>query len=62
MGLLSAFSCLEYNKQIQTRLEQILTPEQKQAAQNELAELKTKIIDWNYNRWKRQIDDFHPKP
>ena len=52
----------EYNKQIQTRLEQILTPEQKQAAQNELAELKTKIIDWNYNRWKRQIDDFHPKP
>ena len=52
----------EYNKEIQTRLEQILTPEQKQAAQNELAELKTKIIDWNYNRWKRQIDDFHPKP
>ena len=52
----------EYNKQIQTRLEQILTPEQKQAAQNELAELKTKIIDWNYNRWKKQIDDFHPKP
>lgn len=52
----------EYNKEIQTRLEQILTPVQKQAAQNELAELKTKIIDWNYNRWKRQIDDFHPKP
>ena len=52
----------EYNKEIQTRLEQILTPEQKQAAQNELAELKTKIIDWNYNRWKKQIDDFHPKP
>ena len=52
----------EYNKQIQTRLEQILTPEQKQAAQNELAELKTKIIDWNYNRWQEQIDDFHPKP
>ena len=52
----------EYNKEIQTRLEQILTPEQKQAAQNELAELKTKIIDWNYNRWQEQIDDFHPKP
>ena len=52
----------EYNKQIQTRLEQILTPVQKQAAQNELAELKTKIIDWNYNRWQEQIDDFHPKP
>ena len=52
----------EYNKEIQTRLEQILTPEQKQAAQNELAELKTKIIDWDYNEWKEQIDDFHPKP
>ena len=52
----------EYNKQIQTRLEQILTSVQKQAAQNELAELKTKIIDWNYNRWQEQIDDFHPKP
>ena len=52
----------EYNKQIQTRLEQILTPVQKQAAQNELAELKTKIIVWDYNEWKRQIDDFHPKP
>ena len=39
-----------------------LTPVQKQAAQNELAELKTKIIDWNYNRWQQQIDDFHPKP
>ena len=52
----------EYNKQIQTRLEQILTPEQKQAAQNELAELKTKIIVWDYNEWKVQIDDFHPKP
>ena len=52
----------QYNKEIQTRLEKILTPEQKQAAQNELAELKTKIIDWNYNRWQEQIDDFHPKP
>ena len=53
----------EYNKQIQTRLKQILTPVQKQAAQKELAMLKTKIIDWNYNHWKReQIDDFHPKP
>ena len=52
----------EYNKQIQTRLEQILTPEQKQAAQNELAELKTKIIVWDYNEWQEQIDDFHPKP
>ena len=52
----------EYNKEIQTRLEQILTPEQKQAAQNELAELKTKIIVWDYNEWKEQIDDFHPKP
>ena len=52
----------QYNKEIQTRLEKILTPEQKQAAQNELAELKTKIIIWNYNRWENQIDDFHPKP
>ena len=53
----------EYNKQIQTRLKQILTPVQKQAAQKELAMLKTKIIDWNYNHWEReQIDDFHPKP
>ena len=52
----------QYNKEIQTRLEKILTPVQKQAAQNELAELKTKIIDWNYNRWQEQIDDFHPKP
>ena len=52
----------EYNKEIQTRLEQILTPVQKQAAQNELAELKTKIIVWDYNEWQEQIDDFHPKP
>ena len=52
----------EYNKEIQTRLEQILTPAQKQAAQNELAELKTKIIVWDYNEWQEQIDDFHPKP
>ena len=52
----------EYNKEIQTRLEQILTPAQKQAAQNELAELKTKIIVWDYNEWKEQIDDFQPKP
>ena len=52
----------EYNKEIQTRLEQILTPVQKQAAQNELAELKTKIIVWDYIEWKEQIDDFHPKP
>ena len=52
----------QYNKEIQTRLEKILTPVQKQAAQNELAELKTKIIDWDYNDWQEQIDDFHPKP
>ena len=52
----------QYNKEIQTRLEKILTPEQKQAAQNELAKLKTKIIVWDYNEWKEQIDDFHPKP
>ncbi len=52
----------EYNEQIQTRLKQNLSPLQKQAAQKELAGLKTKIIDWNYNRWKEQIDDFHPKP
>ena len=52
----------QYNKEIQTRLEKILTPEQKQAAQNELAELKTKIIVWDYNEWNEQIDDFHPKP
>ena len=52
----------QYNKEIQTRLEKILTPVQKQAAQNELAELKTKIIDWDYNEWQEQIDDFHPKP
>ena len=52
----------EYNEQIQTRLKQNLSPLQKQAAQKELAGLKTKIIDWNYNRWEEQIDDFHPKP
>ena len=52
----------QYNKEIQTRLEKILTPKQKQAAQNELAKLKTKIIVWDYNEWKEQIDDFHPKP
>jgi len=45
----------EYNKEIQTRLEQILTPAQKQAAQNELAELKTKIIVWDYNEWKSKL-------
>ena len=52
----------EYNEQIQTRLKQNLSPLQKQAAQKELAGLKTKTIDWNYNRWEEQIDDFHPKP
>ena len=51
-----------YVKMKQDKFMLNLTPVQKQAAQNELAELKTKIIDWNYNRWKRQIDDFHPKP
>ncbi|SCC23410.1 hypothetical protein [Gilliamella intestini] len=52
----------EYNKEIQTRLEKILNPAQQQAAQDYLMELQTKIIDWNYNRWRDQIDDFHPKP
>lgn len=52
----------EYNKEIQTRLEKILNPAQQQAAQDYLKELQTKIIDWNYNRWRDQIDDFHPKP
>ncbi|MFQ0995691.1 hypothetical protein ACGH6Q_11870 [Gilliamella sp. BG2] len=52
----------EYNKEIQTRLEKILNSAQQQAAQDYLTELQTKIIDWNYNRWRDQIDDFHPKP
>jgi hypothetical protein len=52
----------EYNKEIQTRLGKILNPAQQQAAQDYLTELQTKIIDWNYNRWRDQIDDFHPKP
>ncbi|OCG28354.1 hypothetical protein A9G11_11110 [Gilliamella sp. wkB108] len=52
----------QYNKEIQTRLENMLNTSQKQAAQDYLSTLKTKIIDWNYNRWREQIDDFHPKP
>ncbi|MCX8712548.1 MULTISPECIES: hypothetical protein [unclassified Gilliamella] len=52
----------EYNKQIQQRLEQMLTPTGKQAALDYLETLKTKVITWNYNLWRNQIDDFHPKP
>ena len=52
----------EYNKQIQQRLEQMLTPTGKQAALDYLETLKTKVITWNYNLWRKQIDDFHPKP
>jgi hypothetical protein len=52
----------DYNKQIQTSLETSLNPTQKQAAQDYLSELKTKIIDWDYNEWREQIDDFNPRP
>ncbi|WP_294834027.1 hypothetical protein, partial [uncultured Gilliamella sp.] len=52
----------EYNKQIQNRLEQMLTPIEKQAALDYLETLKTKVVTWNYNKWRKQIDDFHPKP
>ncbi|MCX8712544.1 sel1 repeat family protein [Gilliamella sp. B3464] len=52
----------EYNKQIQQRLEQMLTPTGKQAALDYLEILKTKIVTWDYNEWRDQIDDFHPKP
>jgi hypothetical protein len=52
----------EYNKEIQIRLDRLLTSTQKQAAQEYLSELKTKIVTWDYNEWKDQIDDFHPKP
>ena len=52
----------EYNKEIQQRLEQMLTPTGKQAALDYLETLKTKVITWNYNLWRNQIDDFHPKP
>ncbi|OCL24964.1 hypothetical protein A9G03_02750 [Gilliamella sp. wkB171] len=52
----------EYNKEIQQRLEQMLTPTGKQAALDYLETLKTKVITWNYNLWRNQIDDFYPKP
>ncbi|OCG33455.1 hypothetical protein A9G29_04205 [Gilliamella sp. Fer2-1] len=52
----------EYNEQIQNHLEQILTPAQKQAAQGYLTEITAKIVSWNYNRWRDEIEDFHPKP
>ncbi|MFQ0973921.1 hypothetical protein [Gilliamella sp. CG35] len=52
----------EYNKEIQNRLEQQLTPAEKQAALDYLETLKTKVVTWNYNKWRDQIDDFHPKP
>ena len=52
----------EYNKEIQNRLEQQLTPAEKQAAFDYLETLKTKVVTWNYNKWRDQIDDFHPKP
>ena len=52
----------EYNKEIQNRLEQMLTPAEKQAALDYLETLKTKVVTWNYNKWCDQIDDFHPKP
>ncbi|MCX8728702.1 hypothetical protein, partial [Gilliamella sp. B2838] len=48
----------EYNKQIQQRLEQMLTPTGKQAALDYLEILKTKIVTWDYNEWRDQIDDF----
>ena len=51
-----------YVKMKQDKFMLNLTPVQKQAAQNELAELKTKIIVWDYIEWKEQIDDFHPTP
>ena len=52
----------EYNKEIQNRLEQQLTPAEKQVAFDYLETLKTKIVTWDYNEWRDQIDDFHPKP
>ncbi|MCX8588949.1 hypothetical protein [Gilliamella sp. B3801] len=52
----------EYNKEIQNRLEQQLTPTEKKAAFDYLETLKTKVVTWNYNKWRDQIDDFHPKP
>ena len=52
----------EYNKEIQNRLEQMLTLTEKQAALDYLETLKTKIVTWDYNEWRDQIDDFHPKP
>ena len=52
----------EYNKQIQHRLEQQLSPTEKQAALDYLEELKTKIVTWDYNEWRDEIDDFHPQP
>ena len=52
----------EYNKEIQNRLEQMLTLTEKQAALDYLETLKTKVVTWNYNKWRKQIDDFHPKP
>jgi hypothetical protein len=51
-----------YNEEIQTRLEKRLNAAQKQTAHQYLTELKTKIIDWNYNKWRAQIDDFSPRP
>ncbi len=51
-----------YVKMKQDKFMLNLTSVQKQATQNELAELKTKIIVWDYIEWKEQIDDFHPKP
>ncbi|MFQ0996612.1 hypothetical protein [Gilliamella sp. CG25] len=52
----------EYNKEIQNRLEQQLTPAEKQVAFDYLETLKTKVVTWDYNEWRDQIDDFHPKP
>jgi hypothetical protein len=52
----------QYNKEIQTRLENMLNASQKQATQDYLSTLKTKIICWDYNEWREQIDDFNPKP
>ncbi|MCO6524153.1 MAG: hypothetical protein J6562_03920 [Candidatus Schmidhempelia sp.] len=52
----------EYNKEIQIRLERSLNLSQRQKAQDYLSKLKTKIIDWDYNQWREQIDDFTPQP
>lgn len=53
---------MPYQSELKARLEKTLTEEQKQTSQHLLSQLKASIVNWNYDRWRNQIDDFEPRP